>query len=222
MLNDKYLKAAGAPISRARQDAFARGAAKPNAASEADHATFSACLAEARARLASRHDKEHTRSSKPFHVALKEEERFAATDGESAAYTRAGTLMHGPAGSLGTAEGTHRVLNVEDQLLRFHGEGASIVIKEHWVNRVGDAQAGRSAIAGPARPGAFIIGGDDTYGYRGGSGAAPAPTPEARPPAGERDAPRVPRHPRAQSSVNAIADLNTLINSRRMYDIHHT
>lgn len=218
MLNDKYLKAAGVPRTRARQIAFARGGAKPN---EAGHATFRACLAAACARLAARHDEEHTRSSKPFRIALKEEARFAATDGESASYARAGTLMHGPAGSLGTAEG-NRVLNVEDQLLRFHGEGASIRIKEHWVNRVGDVRAGRHALAAAARPGAFIAEGDGTYAYRGGSGAAPAPAPDARPHADLRDADRVPPRSHEQPRIDAVAAMNMLINARRTYDIHHT
>lgn len=219
MLNDRDLEAAGVPTSRARQDAPVRGAATPSAASRACHATFSACLAEACARLASRHDQDHTRSSKHFRVALKEEERFAATDGESASYARAGNLSQGPAGSPGTAEGNRRVLNVEDQLLRFHGEGASIGIKEYWVNWVGDAQAGRSAIAGAACPGAFIAGGDHTYEYRGGSGAAPAPAPEAGPAARGRDADPPPPHFDERSSAGPIAGPNTLINTRRTYDI---
>ncbi len=126
-------------------------------------------------------NEEHIRSSKPFRIALQEEARFAATDGESVSRRRAGVRTYRPAGSPETAEGKHRVLNVEDQLLRFHGEGASVRsdirmgIPADWVNRVGDARAGRGANASPAGPSASSAAGDGTYAYRRGSGAVPAP-----------------------------------------------
>ncbi len=227
-----YLNAAGALVEQTRQEVIANNLANANTVGfKADATVFSARLTEARERNDLRFDVNpvlerigggvyldevyttprngtYTQSSNPFHVALQGEGYFAVTDGESTFYTRAGNFQRGPDGSLATADGNYRVLNVEGQPLRFEGEGASrIVIDEQGVIWVGDAQAGQLAIAGAPDACAMLKTGDNMYRLR--PGAAPAPAPATT---------SVRQFTLEEAAVNPVMEMVRLIQSYRSFE----
>lgn len=195
-----YLSAAGALVEDARQNVIANNLANSvTVGFKPDRTVFSARLTEAQERNDFRFDVnpvlermgggvfldevvfrnrpgEYTRSSNPFHLALRGDGLFAVTDGESTYYTRAGNFQLGPDGSVLTADGSYRVLSVSGRPIRLEGEGASNVkIDEQGVIWVGKDRVDQLKVVGPLDPTQFIKLGDNLYKARPGVEPAPAP-----------------------------------------------
>lgn len=227
-----YLSAAGALVEQARQDVIANNLANAATAGfKPDQAVFSRRLTEAMERHDYRFDVNpilerlggglfldeihfsqrngvYTQSANPLHVALHGEGFFAVTDGASTYYTRAGNFQKGPDGSLLTADGNYRVLNVEDQPIRFEEEGAgSIAIDENGVIWVGEAGIGRLKIVGRLDPAQFTKMGDNLYRTRTPD-AAPAPASGAR----------VQQFCIEEAAVDTIGEMVRLIQSYRSFE----
>jgi len=195
-----YLSAAGALVEDARQGVIANNLANSvTAGFKPDRAIFSARLTEAREQNDVRSDINpvlerlggglfldevsptnrqgaYTRSSNPFHVALRGDGFFAVTDGASTCYTRAGNFQLGPDGSVLTADGGHRVLSVEGQPIRLEGEGASnVTIDDQGVMWVGERRIAQLKIVSCGDPADFVKMGDNLFQARPGVDPAPAP-----------------------------------------------
>ncbi len=229
-----YLSAAGALVEQARQDVIANNLANGNTIGyKQESAVFSERLTEAIERndfrfevnpvleriggglfldeiAFEKENGEFTRSSdNPFHVALQGNGLFAVTDGESTYYTRAGNFQRGPDGSLLTADGKYRVLNVEGKPIRIpeNEEGASnIAIDAKGVIRVGRQTIDRLKVVGDLQPGDFIKTGDNMFQAR--PGVEPAPSPGTC----------VHQHFLERSSVNPLREMTGLIESYRSYE----
>lgn len=195
-----YLSAAGALVEDARQNVIANNLANAiTVGFKPDQAVFSKRLTEAQEQQDFRFDVNpvlervgggvfldevaytgrqgvYTRSSNPYHVALQGDGAFAVTDGESTFYTRAGNFQLGPDGSVLTADGKYRVLDVTDKPIRVEGEGAGTVkVDREGVIWVGETQAGRFKVVGRLDPASFIKMGDNLFRARPGAEPAPAP-----------------------------------------------
>jgi flagellar basal-body rod protein FlgG len=231
MIYGMYLSAAGALVEDARQGVIANNLANSTTAGfRPDAVTFSARLTEAQERNDYRFDVNpvlerlgggvfvddiafskrsgaYTRSANPYHVALAGDGYFAVTDGASTTYTRAGNFQLGPDGSMVTADGGYRVLDVAGQPIRIEGEGASdVTIDKRGVIWVGETRAAQLSVMGSVDPTAFVKVGDNRYAAR--PGVVPAPTP----------APTVHQFLLEDSAVNAVGEMVELIKSYRAFE----